>query len=178
MWQRESVFRYKWRARNINGWSEFSPVAYLIAASIPPKPQKPILIFIDDATLVVTINLPSPQDSGGSVIIDHELYIDGGDINTSFTLVNTITGSSGITTLSAASQGLIPGKIYSVKWTVRSTIATSDYSDILRFGYGASANSPTNLSLDVSNSGPGVISLKWDKAIDGDLSILGYTLQM
>ena len=28
-------YRYKWRAWNINGWSEFSPVAYLIAASIP-----------------------------------------------------------------------------------------------------------------------------------------------
>ena len=171
-------YRYIWRARNVNGWSGFSPAAYLIAASVPPQPQMPLLLSIDDSTLIVTINLPSPQYNGGSDIIDHQLYIDQGDINTSFVLVSNIAGSSGTTTLPISGQTLTKGKIYSVRWTIRSIIGTSQPSEVLRFGYGASANSPTNLSIDLSNSGPGIISLNWNKATDGDLKIIGYVLQM
>jgi hypothetical protein len=29
------VYRYKYRARNINGWGEFSDVGYLYAADLP-----------------------------------------------------------------------------------------------------------------------------------------------
>jgi hypothetical protein len=31
------VYRYKYRARNINGWGEFSEVGYLYAADVPKK---------------------------------------------------------------------------------------------------------------------------------------------
>lgn len=150
----------------------------MIAASVPPQPQKPILVSIDDTTLDVTINLPSPQSNGGSDIIDYQLYVDLGDINTSFGLVSNATGNSGTVTLPLSGQTLTKGKIYSVRWSVRSIIGTSQVSDILRFGYGASANPPTSLAIDLPNSSSGTIALTWNKATDGDLKILGYVLQM
>jgi hypothetical protein len=42
------TYRYMYRARNINGWGDFSEVAYLFAASVPQQPQAPSLISVDD----------------------------------------------------------------------------------------------------------------------------------
>ena len=42
------TYRYRYRARNINGWGPFSDDAYLFAASKPATPAEPILITVDD----------------------------------------------------------------------------------------------------------------------------------
>lgn len=72
-------YRYKYRARNINGWSEFSDVAYLIAADVPSKPPTPVLLSVNDT--YIAIDLTAPSDNGGSVVIDYTIYIDSGGIN-------------------------------------------------------------------------------------------------
>lgn len=40
-------YRYKYRARNINGWGPFSKPAYLLAADTPSAPKAPLLILVD-----------------------------------------------------------------------------------------------------------------------------------
>ena len=40
-------YRYKYRARNINGWGPFSKPAYLLAADTPSVPKAPLLILVD-----------------------------------------------------------------------------------------------------------------------------------
>ena len=39
-------YRYRYRARNINGWGDHSPVGYVFAASKPEKPSAPSIIKI------------------------------------------------------------------------------------------------------------------------------------
>ena len=51
-------------------------------------------------------------------------------------------------------------------------------SGALRVGLGVQANTPSNLVLNIAQSGPGIIAVNWDKAISGVLPILGYTLEM
>lgn len=172
------TYRYKLRARNINGWSDFGDVAYLVAASKPPKPPAPVLSSVSTSPLTFTFDLAPPTDSGGSKILDYQLYIDGGSLNSAFVSVGGGSGSSAQVQLSQAGQGLTPGSTYRVRWTVRSAFGYSDPSDSLRFGFGSPAEAPTNLVLDIANSGPGRIAVSWDKANDGELPIQGYTLQM
>lgn len=35
---RGKTYRYKYRARNVNGWGEFSNSAYLFASDVPSQP--------------------------------------------------------------------------------------------------------------------------------------------
>jgi hypothetical protein len=37
------LFRFRYRAKNVNGWSGFSPVAYIRAANVPARPPMPKL---------------------------------------------------------------------------------------------------------------------------------------
>lgn len=42
------TYRFRCRALNIKGWSEFSEITYILAASAPSKPKvPPILVSVD-----------------------------------------------------------------------------------------------------------------------------------
>jgi hypothetical protein len=41
------TYRYNYRARNINGYEDFSHVGYLFAADVPSIPDAPTLISVD-----------------------------------------------------------------------------------------------------------------------------------
>ena len=40
-------YKYKYRARNISGWSELSEEAYMTAATIPSQPAAPTIDSVD-----------------------------------------------------------------------------------------------------------------------------------
>ena len=90
--QKGVTYRYKYRARNVNGWGEFSDITYLIAASKPEIPPAPALISVDAGE--ITLSFTPPQDTGGAVVTLYELFVDDGEINTSFTKVSTYLGTS------------------------------------------------------------------------------------
>lgn len=68
------LYRYKYRARNINGYGEFSEVGYLFAASVPGKPEAPAMTAVDSSS--ITLQFFVPTDSGGSDITSYELHMD------------------------------------------------------------------------------------------------------
>ena len=168
-------YRYKYRARNINGWGAFGSIVYLVAANVPSKPPAPILSNVNDTYII--LNLTAPSDNGGSSIIDYALYVDNGMINGAFTLVGNYTGSRGQHELTAA-NGITSGNIYRFKWVTRSIIGMSEESDWIRVGFGVQASQPTNLAIDIEYSSSGTITIKWDSVSGGTLPILGYTLDM
>lgn len=45
------TYRYAYRARNINGWGDFSGVSYLFAAGVPSKPEAPALTHVHDGSI-------------------------------------------------------------------------------------------------------------------------------
>jgi len=108
-------YRYMYRARNINGWGEFSNIGYLYAASVPGKPFAPAMTFVDSTS--ITLKMFAPADSGGADILEYELFVNGGEINTGFTKVTTYSDAGGDSasllthTLTADDDGLVTGKI-------------------------------------------------------------------
>ena len=56
--QKGKTYRYKYRARNINGWGEFSASGYLFAADTPSKPESPTLFKVSDT--IISVDLYSP----------------------------------------------------------------------------------------------------------------------
>ena len=77
-----TTYRYMYRARNINGWGDFSEVGYLFAASVPARPQAPSLVSVDDGE--ISLQLFTSEDTGGNDLTAYELWMDAGDINTAY----------------------------------------------------------------------------------------------
>jgi hypothetical protein len=60
----------------VNGFSDYSPVGYLLAASVPLTPSAPI--FISATASSIRLELPRAQDNGGSRVLSYQLWIDDG----------------------------------------------------------------------------------------------------
>lgn len=68
------LYRYKYRARNVNGYSEFSKPGYLYAASVPNRPNAPTLISVTANT--IKLQMYSPTDSGDTKVLSYLLVMD------------------------------------------------------------------------------------------------------
>lgn len=70
------TYRFRYRVKNSIGWTKYSPVTYILAASVPSKPLTPKIVSTSDANIVV--QMYEPRDNGGSIVTKFELYMDGG----------------------------------------------------------------------------------------------------
>ena len=68
------TYRYKYRARNVSGYSLFSEAAYLFAASVPSKPEPPLMTGVTRDT--ISLKFFSPVDTGGTNILSYTLEMD------------------------------------------------------------------------------------------------------
>jgi hypothetical protein len=66
-----TTYRYKYRARNINGWGDFSSEAYLFAAGVPSTPRAPSVLAVSDDE--ISLQLYTPADTGGNEVTAYEL---------------------------------------------------------------------------------------------------------
>jgi len=73
------VFRSRYRVRNAVGWSEYSPMGYTRAASVPSTPPAPPT-FVQATDTTMTVSLTRSLDNGGSIVVRHELWIDAGGL--------------------------------------------------------------------------------------------------
>jgi hypothetical protein len=68
------TYRLRYRAKNFNGWGEFSEIAYKLAAQRPPKPYAPVYVSSDEDS--VTLRLETPENDSGAEITYYNLYRD------------------------------------------------------------------------------------------------------
>jgi hypothetical protein len=66
------LYRFRYRARNVNGWSSFSAIAYIRAATVPARPSSPTLDLVDSTSISVTIR--KVLDDGGSYVSGYQLW--------------------------------------------------------------------------------------------------------
>lgn len=118
---RGNVYRFKYRAQNIIGWSDFSPITYIQAASIPKAPSPVTLVSTTSTT--ITINIGACFDNGGSVITSYSLYRDDGTQTANFDSV-----TPGLQFGLFTATGLTPGRLYFFKTTASNIIGESDFS--------------------------------------------------
>lgn len=63
------TYRYRYRARNINGWGDFSVDGYLFASSVPSQPPPPALLAVADTS--ISLRLFTSVDTGGSDVLSY-----------------------------------------------------------------------------------------------------------
>ena len=50
-----SIFRFRYRCKNVNGWSEYSPISHVKAATSPERPPRPQFVTADASSLQIQL---------------------------------------------------------------------------------------------------------------------------
>ncbi len=76
-------YRFRYRVRNVIGWSTFSDTSYMAPYAIPDSPPEPT--YVSGTSTTVTLLLSPSDNDNGLRISSYELWIDAGnDFTSSF----------------------------------------------------------------------------------------------
>ncbi len=153
------TYRFKYRAMNINGWSNWSPIGYITAATVPEPPQAPAFVSATASTITLTIN--PTVENGGSLVTSYELYYDQGSLSNAYTKITTYDGTSTSYTV----PGLTSGTQYRFVTIAVNGIGSSSESPEVRFAAATAPNTPANLIKDSSST---ATSLKVNWGVEPD----------
>lgn len=121
-------YRFRYRAKNVNGWSDFSPITYIQAATIPLRPPAPVFMTATSTSIVLHI-LPS-TNTKGSVITNYNLFRNnGGNTNCNIS-ISTYSGM-GDATITTSDGIVADGTIYQFKVNAQNSFGVSDLSDFV-----------------------------------------------
>ena len=126
------IYRFRYRSLNVNGWSYFSPIRYIRAATNPERPPAPTFVTATDTS--ITINMYKTIDTGGSEIYRYELYRNQGGVSTDYTKVETYDGQAFTHTLTEADDDLTSGIIYKLRVLAVNAYGSSGLSDEVNAG--------------------------------------------
>lgn len=171
-----AIYRFRYRTLNINGWSEFSPITYIKAATSPERPPAPT--FVTATADSITINLYQTINTGGSEIQSYQLYRNQGGVSTEYTLVSTYNGQASQHTLTVADDALQQGIIYKLRSLAVNAYGSSELSEEVNAGvssFPAKPNPVRKIQLESSKTS---ITLEWDTSADTELSVIGYLLKI
>jgi hypothetical protein len=180
------TYRFRYRSLNAVGWSEYSPITYIMAASIPEKPPRPQLAAASDTAVTLTLT-PSSED-GGSPITTHKIFRDDGlefTANSYAIELSNYDGSATLYEATIADESLLLGTIYRFVYVATNVYGDSEFSNHLIAGVGAPpavtvapARDPTYDRFEVESRTVEMM-ISWDRLdVTHSLPILGFELQM
>jgi hypothetical protein len=166
------LYRFRFRARNVNGWSQYSPVAYIRAARRPGRPEAPVRGSVDASGF--TVQLTRTGDDGGGAILRYELRRNQGTGTLDEVTVATYDGHSDSHTLTVAADALVAGQVYSIRSVAVNAFGASEASEALVVGLAGYPAAPATLEKREEASGSGYVTLAWAASADTALPVLGY----
>lgn len=184
--QKGMTYAFRYRAKNVYGWSEdWSPIMYEVAADVPDAPSAPTLVGASDTTFTVAISLP--LGDGGEILTGIELWRDAGDQldNPVYTQVSTYdaAGASPTHTLSVAADAIETGKVYSLRTRATNAKGASEYSKRVQIAVTAPPAAPAAPVANYVLSSESSVHVTWtaltaDASLSPGGDITGYQLLM
>jgi len=49
------IFRFRYRTLNVNGWSDYSPISYIRAATLPQRPPAPSFLTATADSITIAL---------------------------------------------------------------------------------------------------------------------------
>ena len=172
---RATNYRLRYRASNQIGWSDYSDIVYILSATKPEKPPRPVRLSTDSTS--ITLKLQQTTDDGGSPITGYQLLVDeGDDFYSEFTAIDRYTTFTSPFTVTVADDSLIPEKVYRFIFKAVNVYGTSEGSLELIVGLGDQAPAPANLRVELLERQYDSFNVLWDVIAVSDLPIRGYVL--
>lgn len=177
------TYGFRYRARNIYGWGDWSETTYILAASVPDAP--PVSTFVSATDNSVTVELYLTLAWNGDLFDSHELWMAEGetDIEDDFAEVDSYvpTSQSLQHTLTFAADGITTGEIYTFKFRAKNSKGYGDFSNLISIAAidPPAKPSPPQVNYELSSSDSLFIS--WNQVSDQTGiggQVAGYSLLM
>jgi hypothetical protein len=81
------IYGFRYRVKNVYGWSDFSPITYILAADPPSTPPRPTFVSATDNSISIQL-YPSANDNG-AFVSSYVLEMDQGSYDTVFAEVTS-----------------------------------------------------------------------------------------
>lgn len=175
------TYRFRYRAKNVNGWGSLSNVISILAADAPEAPPVPTLTSVSSTQIVLQL-YPS-TNNGGAVVSDYHLYRNTGTPGSALSEVtNYVFSTDGFSmTLVYTTEAMTQGKYYQFCATAENTIGESECSGIVTFPTSDIPTTPNAPRKIEASSSKTSIAVEWDQVADMDAGsgqITGYILYM
>jgi hypothetical protein len=147
--------------KNDKGWSEFSPITTFTAADVPSRLPVPKFVGATASGVTVTLNSALTED-GGMPILGYILETNDGTSGSAFTAVPGYSASLTYPdsyTITVATDGLVAGRIYSIRWYAYNAIGNGLASEKVLAAVVDDFMAPDGLEKDQVNSSKTRISM-------------------
>ena len=168
------AYRFRYRARNIVGWSEYSPIASLSASTVPTAPSRPTYVSSTDDQIVLSFS--RSIDNGGSLITTYELEVDGETISDYDFSADGYSYTVDRTTLTLSNVTLTTGNTYRFKFRAVNANGPSAWSQPTSVAFAPLPASPSGLARSSSGNSETSISLIWNEITGETLPVIQYVL--
>jgi hypothetical protein len=120
-------YKYIYRARNINGWGDYSDIGIIKAIYKPLKPTSLTMNSALTTTTNIALNITPLQDFKGSSSMIYEIWMDQGTINSTFNNLGNYNGIDLTYFVTNAIENIAAGQTYGFKIKAKNELNT--YSD-------------------------------------------------
>ena len=174
-------YRFRFRARNAVGWSDYSKTLYLRAASVPGAPPAPVVFSVDKES--ITFTLAESEENNGAVIDKHELHMWDGNPSNPYVLVESYLGVAMTYThdYDDTNDPMSEGTIYYFKFRAHNDAGDGAFSEAVAVGLNDAAPKPT-VAWDKDKSDKHTIQISWTRPANDPLKpsadIIGYRVFM
>jgi hypothetical protein len=170
--ERGVAYRFRYRSRNIVGWSGWSSIGSLTASTIPDAPAQPTYLSSTDTT--ITLSFSRSTDDGGSLITGYELSVNN-EIISDYdyaTDVFTYTVSTSLTLTTT----LTTGQVYQFAYRAVNSKGNSEWSKPTSVAFGPLPSTPSAPYRDTSGNSQNSIGVAWTALTSQTLPVLEYIL--
>jgi titin len=163
------TYSFRYRVKNVVGWSEFSDATSAVAADAPAKPSSPPTVVGDPTATEVTVQLDHDTvTDGGSPITAFRLEVCEDNaartqclIDSAYTDVASYT-STVSHTLTVAGDSLVTGSIHKVRYRATNAVGgDGPASDPLSVALADKPAAPASITKDMALSSRTSLSLEW-----------------
>ena len=174
--ERGRYYRFRYRVKNVIGYSAYSEVAYIQAVDIPETPARPKFLSATDTT--ITISIIESVDSRGVDVTSYAIFIDAGDdLTSAFTEIADYDGVAATYTIDADDGLGAPGTLYRLKVLAKNEWdISSAFSEELVVALGSVPAAPATPVKVIAASAANEIAVDWPENAAETLPIYGYRL--
>lgn len=168
------AYRFRYRSRNVVGWSGWSPIASLSASTVPAAPPRPTYVSSTNNTIALAFSRST--DNGGNLITNYELQVDGDIISAYVFTTDGYSYTVDRTILTLPTVTLTTGSTYRFKYRAQNSNGYSLWSQPTSVAFAPLPASPSGLVRSSTGNSESSISLIWTEVIGEALPVLQYIL--
>lgn len=174
--ERGRYYRFRYRVKNVVGYSSYSEVAYIQAVDVPATPARPKFLSATDTS--ITVSVIESVDSKGVDVTSYAIYLDAGnDMTSAFTELTDYDGVAASYTVDADDGLGAPGTLYRIKVLAKNEWdIASGFSEELVVALGSVPAAPGAPVKVISGSAANEIAVDWVENSPETLPIYGYRL--